>query len=72
MCNEIEIPTYKLQKTERRLIIMKEDKFADEVMSDEELDGVAGGSFEELKADADALQSKLPVGIKLSRPRGCW
>ena len=47
-----------------------EDKFADEVMSDEELDNVAGGTFEELKADAIALQSKLPVGIKLSYPSG--
>ena len=48
----------------------EEKKFADEVMSDAELDNVAGGTFEELKADADALQSKLPVGIKLSRPSG--
>ena len=48
----------------------KEDKFADEIISDDELDNVAGGTFEELKADADALQSKLPVGIKLSRPSG--
>ena len=48
----------------------KEEKFADEMMSDDELDNVAGGSFEELKADVDALQPELPVGIKLSYPSG--
>ena len=50
---------------------MADEKILDEeIMSDEELDGVAGGSFDELKADAQALQSELPVGIKLSYPSG--
>ena len=48
----------------------EEKKYADEIMSDEELDGVAGGTFEELKADVEALQPELPVAIKLSHPSG--
>ena len=34
---------------------MKEDKFADEVLSDEELDGVAGGTRLETYADGNEL-----------------
>ena len=49
---------------------MDEKILDEEIMSDDELDNVAGGSFDELKADAQALQSELPVGIKLSRPSG--
>ena len=49
---------------------MGEKILDEEIMSDDELDNVAGGSFDELKADAQALQSELPVGIKLSYPSG--
>ena len=49
---------------------MADDKYADEALSDDELDGVAGGSFEELKADAQALESVLPPAIRLSYPSG--
>ena len=49
---------------------MDEKILDEEIMSDDELDNVAGGSFDELKADAEALQSKLPAGIKLSHPSG--
>lgn len=35
----------------------KEDKFADEVMSDEELDNVAGGNAEEMVNDSRFLNS---------------
>ena len=49
---------------------MADDKYADEALSDDELDNVAGGSFEELKADAQALESVLPPAIRLSYPSG--
>jgi hypothetical protein len=48
----------------------KEDKFAEEMLTDEELDNVAGGTFEELKADVAALEPELPIAIKLSHPSG--
>ena len=35
--------------------MIKEDKFADEVLSDEELDGVAGGTRAQTYADGDEL-----------------
>jgi len=64
MCNELGFPTYKLQKTERRPIktatreenIKKiNDKL--EIMSDEELDLVAGGNCYETADDSRFLNS---------------
>ncbi|MBR4153028.1 MAG: hypothetical protein IKT98_08735 [Selenomonadaceae bacterium] len=44
----------------------KEDKFADEIMSDDELDNVAGGTRRELQYDAAELQKR---GLL---PNGCY
>ena len=51
---------------------MADDKFADEVMSDEELDNVAGGTFDELKQDAYDLQRVFGLGgpIRFTYPTG--
>ena len=40
----------------------KEDKFADEIMSDEELECVSGGTFDEMRSDVDNFEE---LGIKV-------
>ena len=59
MCNEFGVGTYNRQKTERRLITLAEEKILkDEVLSDEELDGVAGGTRTETYDDGKELYKR--------------
>ena len=51
----MESETYKGMKTEKKLINMAEDKFAEELMNDEELDNVAGGCFLQTAQDGKQL-----------------
>ena len=42
---------------------MAEDKFADEILSDDELDAVAGGNYQETNQDLDNFEA---MGMKIS------
>ena len=64
VCNEIETPTYKLQKTEGRLIKMTKKILKDEILSDAELDNVAGGSWVEFTADMLDAQKRGIAGFE--------
>ena len=68
MCNEIGGAAYKVQKEvhkeiQRRLIKMAEEKILkDEILSDEQLDNVAGGSDWEIRDDANRLRGLHRLG----------
>ncbi|MBR4115818.1 MAG: hypothetical protein IKK40_07380, partial [Bacteroidales bacterium] len=57
MCNEIETPTYKVQKTNWRLITMAKEILKDEILKDEELEQVAGGNRDELALDTQLFNA---------------
>ena len=59
MCNELGVGTYNKQKNRKEPDNMAEEKILkDEVLSDEELDGVAGGTRLETYGDGNELYKR--------------